>query len=168
MGTRVCPRASWTLSARHRRVRQRRPERGIIKEAAGRYFASFVIDTDGDVDAARFVDVDSEVGVDVGVKAFAVLSDGTVIDAPKFLRRAERKLRKAQQVLARKKKGSHNRRKQVVKVARVHARVADARRDFHQPENTDSRVNTTRLAPDEAMALTMVASHPCPLIQAQT
>ncbi|MFJ2535766.1 RNA-guided endonuclease InsQ/TnpB family protein [Microbacterium maritypicum] len=108
----------------------------IIKDAASRYFASFVADAAPTVDAARLPDVEQEIGVDVGLKAFAVLSDGKVIDAPKFLCRAERKLRKAQQELARKKKGPHNRREQVATVARVHARVADARRDFHHQVST--------------------------------
>jgi putative transposase len=73
------------------------------------------------------------VGIDLGLKHFAVLSDGTKIASPRFLRRAENKLRRAQRALSRKQKGSRNRDKARVTVARAHARVADARRDFcHQ------------------------------------
>jgi putative transposase len=71
-----------------------------------------------------------EVGIDLGLTHFAVLSDGRKIANPRFLRRAERKLRKAQQDLSRKKKGSSNGAKARVRVARVHARVADSRRDW--------------------------------------
>ncbi|MER6678331.1 transposase, partial [Streptomyces sp. NPDC000983] len=74
-----------------------------------------------------------EVGIDLGLTHYAVLSDGQVIDNPRFLRQAERRLRKAQQVLSRKARGSRNRAKARLKVARAHARVADARRDWcHQ------------------------------------
>jgi putative transposase len=67
---------------------------------------------------------------------FAVLSDGTKVAAPKFLRRAARKLRRLQQDLSRKTKGSQNRKKAVVKVARAHARVADTRRDWQHKLST--------------------------------
>ena len=77
-----------------------------------------------------------EAGIDLGLTHFAVLSDGRKIANPRFLRRAERKLRKAQQALSRKKKGSSNRAKARIKVARVHARVADTRRDWLHKEST--------------------------------
>ncbi len=98
----------------------------VVKDAAGRYFGSFVVEV-GDEPLPRIA---SEMGIDLGLTYFAVLSDGRKIDNPRFLRRAERRLRKAQQNLSRKAKGSANRNKAVVKVARAHARVADARRDF--------------------------------------
>lgn len=98
----------------------------VIKDSAGRYFASFVVET-GDEPLPETV---AEVGIDLGLTHFAVLSDGRKIGNPRFLRRAERRLKKAQQALSRKAKGSANRKKAVVKVARAHARVADARRDF--------------------------------------
>jgi putative transposase len=79
---------------------------------------------------------DSEVGIDLGLTHFAVLSDGTKVTAPKFLRRAARKLRRLQQDLSRKTKGSNNRKKAVVKVARAHARVADTRRDCQHTLST--------------------------------
>ncbi|MEU1340641.1 RNA-guided endonuclease TnpB family protein [Streptomyces sp. NPDC005827] len=108
----------------------------VIKDAAGRYFASFVIDTDPAADAARMSDTDQIVGIDLGLSHFAVLSDGTKIDSPRFLRRAEKKLKKAQRELSRKQKGSKNRAKARLKVARAHAKVADARREFHHQLST--------------------------------
>jgi putative transposase len=101
----------------------------VIRDCAGRYFASFVVET-GPValPAARPV-----IGVDLGLKHFAVLSDGRKIASPRFLRRAENKLRRAQRSLSRKQEGSRNRDEARITVARAHARVADARRDFcHQ------------------------------------
>lgn len=104
----------------------------VVMDAAGRYFASFVVETD----PAPLPEVEPVVGIDLGVGHFAVLSDGTKIDAPRFLRRAEKKLKKAQRNLSRKAQGSNNGDKARVKVARAHARVADARREFHHQLST--------------------------------
>ncbi|MCI4078912.1 transposase [Streptomyces sp. MMS21 TC-5] len=101
----------------------------VVRDPAGRYFASFVVE----VASEPLGPVTAEVGIDLGLTRYAVLSDGRVIDNPRFLRRAERKLRKAQQDLSRKAEGSANRAKARLRVARAHARVADARRDWcHQ------------------------------------
>jgi putative transposase len=108
----------------------------VIKDAAGRFFASFVIDTDPAADAARMPASDRTVGIGLGLTHFAVLSDGTKIDSPRFLRRAEKKLKKAQRELSRKQKGSSNREKARLKVARAHAQVTDARREFHHQLST--------------------------------
>ncbi|WP_067805821.1 RNA-guided endonuclease InsQ/TnpB family protein, partial [Actinomadura formosensis] len=104
----------------------------VIKDAAGRYFASFVVETTSE----PLPQAAAEVGIDLGLTHFAVTSDGRKITSPRFLRRAERRLRKAQQALSRKAKGSANRRKAAAKVARLHARVADARRDHHHKLST--------------------------------
>ncbi len=104
----------------------------VIMDAAGRYFASFVIEA-GD---EPLPEAGTEVGIDLGLTHFAVLSDGRKVANPRFLRRAERKLRKAQQALSRKAKGSSNRAKARIRVARVHAQVADTRRDWLHKQST--------------------------------
>jgi putative transposase len=104
----------------------------VIRDCAGRYFASFVVETEpGALPAAEPV-----VGIDLGLTHFAVLSDGTKIASPRFLRRAEKKLRRVQRSLSRKQDGSRNRDKARITVARAHARVADARREFHHQLST--------------------------------
>ncbi|MFD5493586.1 RNA-guided endonuclease InsQ/TnpB family protein [Streptomyces sp. NPDC001812] len=119
----------------------------VIKDAAGRYFASFVIDTDPAADTARMPQTDRTIGIDLGLTHFAVLSDGTKIDSPRFLRRAEKKLKKAQRELSRKQRGSKNRAKARLKVARAHARVADARREFHH------RLSTKLISENQGIAV---------------
>ncbi|MEU8193865.1 transposase [Microbispora amethystogenes] len=104
----------------------------VIKDAAGRYFASFVVEVAGQ----PLPPVEPEAGIDLGLTAFAVLSNGRKIDAPRFLRRAEKKLKHLQRALSRKAKGSNNRAKARQKVARQHAKVADARREFHHQLST--------------------------------
>ncbi|MEU8992275.1 RNA-guided endonuclease TnpB family protein [Streptomyces sp. NPDC048558] len=108
----------------------------VIQDSAGRFFASFVIDTDPAADAARMPDTDQSVGIDLGLTHFAVLSTGEKIDSPRFMRRAEKKLKKAQKDLSRKQKGSKNREKARLKVARAHAKVTDARKEFHHQLST--------------------------------
>jgi putative transposase len=105
----------------------------VILDAAGRYHASFVVDTGDD---APLPPSDLEVGIDLGLTTFAVLSNGRTVENPRFLRNAERRLKRAQQAVARKVKGSNNRRKAVRKVAKLHARVADTRRDWLHKEST--------------------------------
>ncbi|WP_327224024.1 transposase [Streptomyces platensis] len=104
----------------------------VIKDAAGRYFASFVVETEPET----LPEVTPQVGIDLGLGHFAVLSDGRKIDAPRFLRQAEKKLKREQRRLSRKAKGSNNRGKARIKVARAHAQVADARREFHHQLST--------------------------------
>jgi putative transposase len=104
----------------------------VIRDSAGRYFASFVIEAT----PAALPTTGSTVGIDLGLSYFAVLSDGRKIAAPKFLRRAEKLLKRRQRELSRKQKGSKNRDRARVKTACAHARVADARRDFHHQLST--------------------------------
>lgn len=104
----------------------------VIRDAAGRFFASFVVE----VDPRPLPETDAECGIDLGLGSFAVLDDGTKVTAPRFLRRAERKLKRAQRDLSRKQRGGKNREKARVRLARAHAHVADARRDFHHQLST--------------------------------
>ncbi|MFJ9827633.1 RNA-guided endonuclease InsQ/TnpB family protein [Streptomyces sp. NPDC101160] len=101
----------------------------LIRDRSGRYWVSFVVETDSDADLLPPVDGDQ--GIDLGLTRFAVLADGSHIANPRFLRRAEKKLAKRQRELSRKEMGSNNREKARIKVARAHAAVADARRNFH-------------------------------------
>lgn len=119
----------------------------VVKDAAGRYFCSFVVGTDPSADAVRMPAGDRAVGIDLGLNHFAVLSDGTKIASPRFLRRAEKKLRKAQRELSRKRKGSRNREKARLKVARAHAKVADARHEFHH------RLSTRLISENQGIAV---------------
>src|SRR5689334_22990842 len=115
----------------------------VIQDSAGRYFASFVVESQpGELSRTEPV-----TGIDLGLKHFAVLSDGTKVSSPRFLRRAETNLKRRQRDLSRKRKGSRNRDKARLKVARAHARVADARRNFHH------QLSTTLIRENQAVAV---------------
>jgi putative transposase len=98
-----------------------------VKREAGRWFACFSVEC-----KAVPLPANSEsVGVDVGLSNFATLSDGTEIPNPRYYRKAQARLRRAQRKVARRKKGSHRRRKAVQLLQRAHAHVRNQRSDFH-------------------------------------
>jgi len=70
------------------------------------------------------------IGIDVGLKEFAVLSTGEVIPNPRFYHTLEEKLAKEQRKLSRKEKFSNNWKKQLAKVQKIHSKIANARKDF--------------------------------------
>jgi putative transposase len=104
----------------------------VTLDGAGRYHASFVVE----VAEAPQPTAASVVGVDLGLTTFAALSDGGKVDHPRWLRAREKALRRSQRNMARKQTGSRNREKARKRVARLHVRVADARRDFHHQLST--------------------------------
>jgi IS605 OrfB family transposase len=117
----------------------------ITLDGAGRYHASFVIQ----VQEAPVPSTPTQVGIDLGLTHFATLSTGEKVANPRWLRQRQKALRRAQRSLSRRQKGSKNRDKQRRKVAKMHARVADARRDFHHQLSTRLiRENQTVVAED--------------------
>ena len=97
----------------------------VIREPDGRYYASFVVERQ----ATPLPACDREVGIDLGLASLAVTSDGEVIPNPRFLRARERTLARAQRALSRKRKGSANRDKARTRVAILHRKIRETRRD---------------------------------------
>jgi putative transposase len=104
----------------------------VMLDRAGRYHASFVVE----VRTTPLPAVASEVGLDLGLTLFAALSTGEKIANPRWLRSREKALRRSQRRLSRKQRGSKDREKAKRRLAKQHARVADARRDFHHQLST--------------------------------
>src|SRR5205085_1024032 len=104
----------------------------VSKDTAGRYFVSLRLEKE----MATLPPTTSVVGLDLGLKAMVVTSAGESIGNPKFFARDEKKLARAQRRLSKKKKGSRNREKARRKVARLHARIADRRRNSQQQLST--------------------------------
>ena len=98
----------------------------VIKEASGRYFASFVVE----VEPMAIPDNGKAIGIDLGIATFATLSSGEKIAAPTPLKSNLRKLARLQKQLSRCQKGSNRREIARRKVAKLHARIADIRSDF--------------------------------------
>jgi putative transposase len=106
-----------------------------VSEQAGHWYVSVQVEQEQAVPANR----GPVVGVDLGVRVLATLSDGTVIPNPRHLKRGLKKLKRVQRAVSRKQKGSQNRRKAARRLGRLHRRIANQR------QNTLHQV-TTRLA----------------------
>ncbi|GAA2134037.1 transposase [Glycomyces algeriensis] len=103
----------------------------VMKTPTGKFFVSFVVTVDDGAELLEpLSDPEAETGIDLGLKDFAVLRGGKVIDNPRFFRRLERKLKKSQRALSRKAKGSANRGKARLRVAKVHEKIKHTRSDW--------------------------------------
>jgi putative transposase len=98
----------------------------VIREADGRYYASFVVE----VAATPLPAVTADAGIDLGLTTLAATSGGELIASPRYLQRRQRQLARAQRSLSRKRKGSANRAKARVRVAVHHRKVREARADY--------------------------------------
>lgn len=120
------------------KIKQHRDFEGIIKNCTisktpdGKYYISILVETE----CEKLKSTDRKIGIDVGLKDFATCSDGVKISNPKYLRKSEKKLIKLQRELARKKEGSKNRDKTRIKLAKMHQKIANQRKDFLQKLST--------------------------------
>ena len=120
----------------------------VSKDAAGRYFVSLLCD---DAVSPK-PEVTGKVGIDLGLTHFAILSTGEKIAAPNTFRRYEEKLAKLQRRLAKKTKGSANRKMAKLKVAKLHAKITDSRKDFLHKLST-RLVNENQVIAIETLAV---------------
>lgn len=122
----------------HVKVKLHRPVEGEIKTvsvkrsfACGKWYVVFSCDLGAAPDPVR---EGSEVGIDLGLGSFLVTSEGESVEPPRYYRKSQKKLRRAQRSVSRRRKGSNRRRKARGKVARLHEKTANGRRDFHHKE----------------------------------
>ena len=120
----------------------------VSKDCSGRYFVSMLCTDEVQAKAP----VSAKVGIDLGLSHFAILSTGEKIAAPNTFRKNEEKLAKLQRKLAKKTKGSANRKKAKLKVAKLHAKIADSRKDFLHKLST-RLVNENQVIAIETLAV---------------
>ena len=128
----------------------------VSRDTAGRYFVSLLCD---DAVAAKAA-VQGKVGIDLGLSHFAILSTGEKVAAPNTFRKNEAKLAKLQRRLAKKQKGSKNRAKARLKVARLHAKIADSRRDFLHKLST-RLINENQVIAVESLSVSNMQKNRC-------
>lgn len=103
----------------------------ISRNPSGQYFVSFIVHTSEEYpEFNKEISKDNSLGMDFGLKHFLTFSDGRTIDSPEYFKHALDKLRKEQRKLSKKQKGSKNKEKQRIKVAKVHQHIANQREDF--------------------------------------
>ncbi|EQD63656.1 IS605 OrfB family transposase, partial [mine drainage metagenome] len=103
----------------------------ISKTHSGKYYVSILAETTTETPEPVKIEPDSSIGMDVGITEFLTLSDGIQIGNPQNLKKSEKKLARRQRNLSRKKKGSNNRNKARIKVARMQEHIASQGMDFH-------------------------------------
>lgn len=109
----------------------------LTKTVTNKYFVSILVDTMVDAPKKNTIKVKTSVGVDLGIKDFAITSDGGVFENKSFFKSQQRKLRIEQRSLSRKQKGSKNREKQKLKVALLHEKLRNQRIDYLQKISTE-------------------------------
>ena len=139
------------------RVDGARVLRMTVSQRAGRWYASLTVERD-DKPVTK-PPRGGAVGVDLGIKTLATLSDGTVIENPRCLAASERRLKKAQKALSRKVKGSNRRAKARAKVARIHARVANQRQDAMHKATTWLANTYSEICIEDLNVAGMVKNH---------
>ena len=128
----------------------------VSKDAAGRYFVSLLCDDT----VSLKTEAAGQIGIDLGLTHFAILSTGEKIAAPNTFRKNESRLATLQRRLAKKQKGSANRFKAKLKVARLHAKIADTRRDFLHKLST-KLVNENQVIAIESLAVSNMQKNHC-------
>lgn len=119
-----------------------------VRCVAGRWFCTLLVREDTWVEPGKREG--STVGVDFGIGGrFATLSDGTIIENPRFFRTSEKRLSRAQKALSRKQKGSANRSRARLRMARVHYRTACQRQDFVHKFTTDLSKTHARIVVED-------------------
>ena len=106
----------------------------ITQAPSGKYYISLCCT---DVEVEKLESTNKNVGIDLGIKNFAITSDETLIENPKYLQKSLKKLALYQRKLSRKPKGSSNRNKARIKVAKCYEKVANQRKDFLQKLSTE-------------------------------
>ena len=149
------PKLGWIRFAKSREVEGRILNATIRRNPSGKYFVSLLVETE----VQELPKTNSAVGIDVGLKDFAILSDGTVYSNPKFFRRLEEKLAKEQRILSRRKKGSSNWEKQRIKVARIHEKIVNARKDYLHKLSTYIVKNHDIIGVEDLSVKNMLKNH---------
>ena len=127
----------------------------ISKNPSGQYFASILIETE----IIYKLKTNNDVGIDLGIKTFSTQSDGVEINNPRFLNKSQVKLRRMQQHLSRKQRGSARRNKCRLKIARIHQKVTDQRDWFLHNYSTWLINNYDRIFIEDLNVSGMVKNH---------
>lgn len=151
--------------AKSREVKGRIMNATVRRNSSGKYFVSILAETK----VQEMPKTDSTVGIDVGLKDFAVLSDGTVYKNPKFFRKLEKKLQNEQRILSRRKElavkrkcklnEAKNYQKQKRKVARVHEKIMNARHDYLHKISADIVKNHDIIGIEVLQVSNMLKNH---------
>lgn len=159
------PKLGLVRFAKSREVHGRILNATVRRNPSGKYFVSILVETE----VQPLEKTGSFVGIDVGLKDFAILSDGTKYENPKWLRKLEDKLAKEQRILSRRKElaikqkrklsDAKNYQKQKRKVARIHEKITNARTDYLQKISTEIIKNHDVIGIEDLQVSNMMKNH---------
>ncbi|PHG74825.1 IS200/IS605 family element RNA-guided endonuclease TnpB [Bacillus wiedmannii] len=149
------PKLGLVRFAKSREVKGRILNATVRWNPSGRYFVSLLVETE----VQELPKTYSYIGMDVGLKNFAILSDGTTYTNPKFFRLLEEKLAKAQRVLSRRTKGSSRWNKQRIKVARIYEYIMNSRKDYLDKISTEIIKNHDVIGIEDLQVSNMLKNH---------
>lgn len=150
------PKLKFVKFKQDREIQGRIVSATVSKTSSGKYYISLCCI---DVPVEEFEKTGSVVGLDLGIKDFAITSDGGKIENPKFLRKSEKRIKRLQRQLARKQKGSNNRAKAKIKLARKHEKVANQRKDFLHKITTNLVKNHDLIVCEDLQVKNMAKNH---------
>ena len=129
----------------------------VSQTASGKYYVALCCRMEGEL--PKLPSTGAVVGLDVGIKSFAVSSDGVEHPNPKYLRQSEKKLARLQRQLSRKTKGSGNWNKARIQVARLHEHIASQRRDMQHKLSTEIVRQNDVICIEDLAPKNMVRNH---------
>lgn len=149
------PKLGFVRFAKSHEVEGRILNATIRRNPSGKYFISILVETD----VQPLEKTNSAVGIDMGLKHFAILSNGEVFENPKWLKNLEKKLIREQRKLSRRKTGGSNWNKQRIKVARIHEKIVNARRDYLHKLSTYIVKNYDIIGVEDLQVKNMLKNH---------
>lgn len=141
--------------AKSREVEGRILNATIRRNPSGRYFVSIGTETE----IPTLPKTNSAIGIDVGIKDFAILSNGVIYSNPQFFRALEKKLAKAQRIMSRRTIGGANWYKSKRKVARIHEKIVNVRKDYLDKISTEIVKNHDIIGMEDLSVSNMLKSH---------
>jgi putative transposase len=133
------PKVGWVKIRRNKEFDLSQSKLGTLtvsKDKCGTYWATILVDDGKPSPLKAKVEKETSVGIDLGIKDFAILSNGTKFANPKYYEKSQRKLRRLQQRLSKKNKGSKNRDRAKLRLATCNRRIANCRTDYLQKLST--------------------------------
>ncbi|MBM4765411.1 IS200/IS605 family element RNA-guided endonuclease TnpB, partial [Bacillus sp. B15-48] len=149
------PKLGLVRYAKSREVEGRILNVTVRRNPSGKYFVSILTETR----VQELPKTGSAIGIDVGLIDFAILSDGTIYSNPKFFRTLEEKLAKAQRIMSRRTKGGANWHKARLKVAHIHEKIANARKDYLDKISTKIVKNHDIIGIEDLSVSNMLKNH---------
>ena len=149
------PKLGFVRFAKSREVKGRIMSAIIRRNPSGKYFVSLATENE----VTELPKTQSAIGIDMGLTDFAILSDGKIYSNPKFFRTLETKLIRAQRIMNRRTQGGANWYKAKIKVARIHEKIANARKDSLDKISTEIVKNHDIIGMENLSVSNMLKNH---------